>query len=106
MRLTSGWPLLLQVPEMRMGREPVEPDPANTGGGIGMHLSLRAVGAIPLFRAVGAIPLFRAVGAIPLLFVVTVATAAGNDSSLDEVVVTAELRERSLQQLPASATVL
>jgi len=48
----------------------------------------------------------RAMGAIPFLFVVAATAAAGNDSSLDEVVVTAELRERSLQQLPASASVL
>ena len=47
----------------------------------------------------------RAAGAISILFVVTAAAAAGNDP-LDEIVVTAELREKSLQQLPASATVL
>src|SRR5688572_3789290 len=70
---------------MRIGREPVEPDPASTGGGIGMHSSLRAACAIPF------------------LFV-TVAAAA--DPPLDEVVVTAELRDRELRHLPASATVL
>ncbi|HEV8444968.1 MAG TPA: TonB-dependent receptor [Steroidobacteraceae bacterium] len=51
----------------------------------------------------------RALCAISGLFVCTAASAAptSNDSSsLDEVVVTAELRDRSLQQLPASATVL
>jgi len=47
----------------------------------------------------------RAMGAIPLLFVAA-AAAAGNESSLEEVVVTADLREKNLQQLPASATVL
>ena len=62
-----------------------------------MHLSMRAVSAIAYFRAVGA---------IPLLFVVATAATAGNDPSLDEVVVTADLRERHLQELPASATVL
>src|SRR5688572_2447147 len=70
---------------MRIGREPVEPDPASTGGGIGMHSSLRAACAIPF------------------LFV-TVAAAA--EPPLDEVVVTAELRDRELRHLPASATVL
>ncbi len=49
--------------------------------------------------------LLRAAGAISILFVVTAAAAAGNDP-LDEIVVTADLREKSLQQLPASATVL
>jgi len=47
----------------------------------------------------------RAMGAIPLLFVAA-AAAAGNESSLEEVLVTADLREKNLQQLPASATVL
>jgi iron complex outermembrane recepter protein len=53
----------------------------------------------------------RAVGAIPLLFV-TLAAAAGDDetnldqANLDQVVVTAELRDRELRNLPASATVL
>src|SRR5688500_20199293 len=80
-----GGQCALHRPETRMGREPVEPDPASTGGGIGMHSSLRAACAIPF------------------LFV-TVAAAA--DPPLDEVVVTAELRDRELRHLPASATVL
>lgn len=46
----------------------------------------------------------RALGAIPLLFV-SLAVAA-DDAPLDEVVVTADLRERDLLQLPASAAVL
>src|SRR4051812_47837492 len=90
-RPASGWRVRVHRPEMRMGREPVEPDPVNTGGGIGMHGSLRALGAI--------------CG----LFVCAAATAAPDStdpSSLDEVVVTAELRDRSLRDLPASATVL
>jgi iron complex outermembrane receptor protein len=45
----------------------------------------------------------RAVCAIPFLFVTFTASA---DESLDEVVVTAELRERALRHLPASVTVL
>ena len=45
----------------------------------------------------------RAIGAISLLFVSLAAVA---DDSLDEIVVTADLRERELHQLPASATVL
>jgi outer membrane receptor protein involved in Fe transport len=45
----------------------------------------------------------RAVGAIPLLFG---SFAVAADASLDEVVVTADLRDRSLSSLPASATVL
>src|SRR6187551_120797 len=76
----------LHRPETRMGREPVEPDPASTGGGIGMRFFLRAACAIPL------------------LFVTLAAVA--EDTSLDEVVVTAELRDRTLRQLPASITVL
>jgi iron complex outermembrane receptor protein len=51
----------------------------------------------------------RALCAIPGLFVCVAAAAAPtstDSSSLDEVVVTAELRERNLQDLPASATVL
>jgi len=52
----------------------------------------------------------RAACAFPFLFVSLTAAAAGasdgDSSSLDEVVVTAELRDRSLQDLPASATVL
>ena len=53
----------------------------------------------------------RAACAIPSLFVIFsgAALAAGSDgdsSALDEVVVTAELRDRNLQDLPASATVL
>jgi iron complex outermembrane recepter protein len=47
----------------------------------------------------------RAFCAIPLLLVTCAATAA-DESSLEEVVVTAELRSKSLQELPASATVL
>ena len=46
----------------------------------------------------------RAACAIPLLFVTLAAVA--EDTSLDEVVVTAELRDRTLRQLPASVTVL
>src|SRR3954469_18579359 len=42
--------------------------------------------------------------AVPLLFVTFAAAAA--DSSLEEVVVTADLRARELRNLPASATVL
>ncbi len=60
-----------------------------------MHASLRACGAISLFRAAGA---------IPLLIVTIAATAA--PPPLEEVVVTAELRDRELRDLPASATVL
>jgi iron complex outermembrane recepter protein len=51
----------------------------------------------------------RASCAIPFLFVTFAAAAQGLpnvDSSLDEVVVTADLRGRELRQLPASATVL
>jgi iron complex outermembrane receptor protein len=47
----------------------------------------------------------RAMGAFPLLFVPLAAFAA-DDSSLEEVVVTADLRGRDLFDLPASATVL
>jgi outer membrane receptor protein involved in Fe transport len=53
--------------------------------------------------------LFSAFGAIPFLFVSLarpVVAAPGDDSNLDEVVVTAELRDRPLIDLPASATVL
>ena len=46
----------------------------------------------------------RATCAIPFLFVTFAASA--DDSSLDEVVVTADLRDRELRHLPASATVL
>jgi len=46
----------------------------------------------------------RATCAIPFLFVTL--TAVAEDSSLDEVVVTAELRDRNLNDLAASATVL
>jgi len=46
----------------------------------------------------------RALCAIPLLFVSLAAVA--DDASLEEVVVTAQLRDRSLRNLPASATVL
>jgi outer membrane receptor protein involved in Fe transport len=46
----------------------------------------------------------RAACAIPFLLVTF--TAAAEDSSLDEVVVTAELRDRELRNLPASVTVL
>jgi len=45
----------------------------------------------------------RAAGAIPLLFG---SFAVAADASLDEVVVTADLRDRNLGNLPASATVL
>jgi outer membrane receptor protein involved in Fe transport len=51
----------------------------------------------------------RALAAIPCLFVTLAAAAAPastDQQSLDEVVVTAELRDRNLQNLPASATVL
>jgi outer membrane receptor protein involved in Fe transport len=56
-----------------------------------MHVSARAVS-----------------GAIFSLFVSPFlsGTAAADDSSLDEVIVTADLRERELRNLPASATVL
>jgi outer membrane receptor protein involved in Fe transport len=47
----------------------------------------------------------RAVGAIPCLFA-TFAALADEAPTLDEVVVTAELRDRELRTLPASATVL
>ena len=47
----------------------------------------------------------RAMGAIPLLFV-TMAAPAADDPSLDEIIVTADLRDRQLRNLPASATVL
>jgi iron complex outermembrane recepter protein len=47
----------------------------------------------------------RAVGAIPLLFV-TLTAAAADPAPLEEVVVTAELRDRELADLPTSATVL
>jgi outer membrane receptor protein involved in Fe transport len=56
-------------------------------------------------RASGALPLFRAAGAIPLL-IVTLTAAAAEPPALEEVVVTAELRDRELRDLPASATVL
>ena len=46
----------------------------------------------------------RAIGAIPLLFVMV--NAAADEVSLDEVLVTANLRDRELRNLPASATVL
>ena len=46
----------------------------------------------------------RAACAIPFLFVTL--TAVAEDSSLDEVVVTAELRDRNLSDLAVSATVL
>jgi iron complex outermembrane receptor protein len=46
----------------------------------------------------------RACGALSLLFVTIAAPAA--DPPLEEVVVTAELRDRELRDLPASATVL
>jgi iron complex outermembrane recepter protein len=47
---------------------------------------------------------YGAFGAIPLLFAAVVASA--DDAPLDEVVVTADLRDRRLLDLPASATVL
>ena len=46
----------------------------------------------------------RAACAFPFLFVTFAAIAA--DPSLDEVVVTAELRDRALRDSPASVTVL
>jgi len=46
----------------------------------------------------------RATCAIPLLFVTFAAVA--DDSALDEVVVTADLRDRALRDIPASVTVL
>ncbi len=46
----------------------------------------------------------RALCAISFLFVTF--TAAADDEPLDEVVITAQLRDRSLRNLPASATVL
>jgi iron complex outermembrane recepter protein len=46
----------------------------------------------------------RAACAFPILFVTF--AAAAQDTSLDEVVVTADLRDRKLRELPASATVL
>jgi outer membrane receptor protein involved in Fe transport len=46
----------------------------------------------------------RAIGAIPFLFVTFPALCG--DASLEEVVVTADLRDRELRNLPASATVL
>ena len=49
----------------------------------------------------------RAACAFPFLFVTFAAHAAvADDPSLDEVVVTADLRDRELRDLPASATVL
>ena len=49
----------------------------------------------------------RAAGAFPLLFGSLFASmAVAADASLEEVVVTADLRERSIDSLPASATVL
>jgi iron complex outermembrane recepter protein len=51
----------------------------------------------------------RAACAFPILFVTFAASGQGlpgEDSSLDEVVVTADLRDRELRHLPASATVL
>jgi iron complex outermembrane recepter protein len=47
----------------------------------------------------------RAIGAIPFLFV-TFAAMAEEPPALEEVVVTAELRDRNLTDLPSSATVL
>jgi iron complex outermembrane recepter protein len=46
----------------------------------------------------------RATCAIPFLFVTF--AAAADDSALDEVVVTADLRDRALRDIPASVTVL
>ena len=50
----------------------------------------------------------RAACAIPFLFVTVFVSlaAVADDSSLDEILVTAELRDRNLSDLPASATVL
>lgn len=52
--------------------------------------------------------LSRGAAALPWLFVPLAASvaAAPDDGSLDEVVVTADLRQRSLRDLPSSATVL
>ncbi|MEJ0084826.1 MAG: TonB-dependent receptor [Pseudomonadota bacterium] len=47
----------------------------------------------------------RAACAVSITFV-TIASNAAEDTALDEVVVTAELRDRALRDLPASATVL
>jgi len=47
----------------------------------------------------------RAMSAIPCLFVMF-PSAAADEASLEEVVVTASLRDRALRDLPASATVL
>lgn len=47
----------------------------------------------------------RAFGAISTLFV-SLAVTAADDPALDEIVVTADLRDRQLRHLPASATVL
>ena len=47
----------------------------------------------------------RAMGAIPFLFV-SFPAFADDASALDEVVVTAELRDRELADLPTSATVI
>jgi len=52
---------------------------------------------------------FRALVALPLLFVTLTASAepaSSDSSSLEEVLVTAQLRGRNLQNLPVSATVL
>ena len=62
-----------------MVREPVEPDPASTGGGIGMHIFIA--------RRVRDSILVCHSSRRPL-----------PDSSLDEVVVTAELRDRDAAQ--------
>ncbi len=51
----------------------------------------------------------RALAALPFLFVALgsfATTALADESPLDEIVVTAELRDRELRNLPASATVL
>ena len=49
----------------------------------------------------------RATGAIPFLFVsLFVGRLAAGEPALDEVVVTADLRDRELRNLPVSATVL
>jgi outer membrane receptor protein involved in Fe transport len=59
-------------------------------------------------RALRAFSVHRALRALPFLFVTALscASAAAGDAPLDEVVVTADLRDRRLLDLPASASVL
>src|SRR3954471_1901739 len=53
-------------------------------------------------------PALRAIGAIPFLFVAFPASSGDQSSGddLEQIVVTADLRDRELRDLPASATVL